>query len=152
MGPFSPCRRGGNPGGCCIPPLCYLLEDLWPRSCYAWGGAMPSSPFALLPHPPGVGGVAEWSRGWPGHDQASCPEREAGPVNTGLSWGHKVQAGGWGPSCYLYNKDSGIKLTLASWVRGQSVGKPISRLQGVKEDKNQCLEQGSSHLFCLGPE
>ena len=45
-----------------------------------------------------------------------------------------------------------MKLTLASWIRGQSVGKPISRLHGVKEDRNQCLEQESSHLFCLGPE
>lgn len=32
------------------------------------------------------------------------------------------------------------------------MGKPISRLHGVKEGRNQCLEQESSHLFCLGPE
>lgn len=50
MGPFSPCCRGSNPGGCYIPPLCYSLEDLVAKEllCLGWGHALlslwPSAP------------------------------------------------------------------------------------------------------------
>lgn len=62
------------------------------------------------------------------------------PVDTGLSYGHKVQAGGPGPSCYL-NKDSGVSLALASWIGWCYGAKPFLGCMREAGQKSRVIMQ-----------
>lgn len=112
---------------------------LWPRSCYSLGWGYASLSFGPVPHLPAEGEAEV--------DALEVTETGEGasPVDTGLSQGHKVWAGGPGPSCCL-NKDSGIKLLLVLGFPGVVGKRRGGRLKSETQKYLGSVRQRVSNL------